>query len=1318
MNDTLLVPITLEILLANNALRGRDFFRTWRHSYAALRDFCSPEPMAFDCDIEDNRTGAFLHWTLPRSLRASQPGSSTAFPLVPNRWLINRVYPSAETATAVAPPNTKSWVVESDHLQNDAAKASYFLVGDDVLTNWNKGISADPVSSAGIVPPGSSPAANAHPVNMGKAFALDEWAEHTPLPPMFLTAIAPGNLEFSGYVPFNEGVFSFYDDLEGVPGDATLSYQVIGWYSDAHQDVVAAVPPQFTSTQKPGDRSAAVLAALNWQLPRLADGTLPPFPNLNLKTSLYHGTARKLRWQTQPNAFSTPDELEDTRNQQNLNVAMANNSVDAFSTLVGTQLAVKGYEKAEHVIELLRAFHYDLLPLLNQPNGSELLGEHIRQEWFSSRTGGTQWAIVAEPRPAAPATNAQAPAKPAPRKVTLAEKEAKEAEEATWLQRLNIAQQEVNQLLIDLASQQWALHAAWWKKGYYTAANQPANLDYVDQFDSDEQHLQNQVLATLRSLTEKLTKVPNVAQEPGDTQDADGNKQDQYLKAIKEFMERPAEKFPDGSTLTDRGKTLKAVTQPRYWLPTNPSVVISQVQPSDITNPASSLPVRQAQPAGGGPAPEKFAKLPGALQAGVAQLYDELLNPAAPAAASPPGAAKPTPTTWRQQWHPMYLEWEVVYTDVPYVDSVTKQPNWQFNGTDYELRAGLRGVAAPQLISGRSLLSPNAQLTFKARLKKFAEQYQSGENDLQKICDEIGQIDDWKFLSQELVGFNEWLTQRDTRIFRASTGEVCRDPNGQPVLDRNGQPLTLEKILGFPTTSRTPGYDTPAAAQGLINSVPAIAPTPSGRSAFPFHAVRSGQLYLNHLVLYDKFGRKLELVEPDMAGMLDANVFPLIRDAALLPSFNLMPDVEATVQLPPRLLQPARLDLLLIDQQDSRLAVGQGFGGQPVAGWLLANHLDQALLIFAPDGSSLGEISVNHTGPGTPRWVAPPHPIDWLKDLDHAAALAAIQSRFPRLGRFVTELEGKKAADFATLLHVIDSTLWTVDPLGSRADQHLSVLVGRPLALVALQVQFSLYGSPLTGCDWLADDAGSSPLTNGAKFSVRLGNQASREDGVIGYFKTESSDIDYRTFHSVVAPADDEAYGRDQHYVRQIGPLASTDGNYLSLAVGSEAKTDITLLVDPRATIHATTGILPVKTLVLPQHFVHEALANMEISFRVGPLLSRIKPVPVSQASPSLATATTPATNPPGAGAAANLVEALSYLPMSEKNGTWRWWEKTSTSDPTWKSYELLNATTTADLSGGATALPAPATLREGYLQLRANLDDGPPEEFPEATED
>ncbi|MFF2076171.1 discoidin domain-containing protein [Kitasatospora sp. NPDC058162] len=52
----------------------------------------------------------------------------------------------------------------------------------------------------------------------------------------------------------------------------------------------------------------------------------------------------------------------------------------------------------------------------------------------------------------------------------------------------------------------------------------------------------------------------------------------------------------------------------------------------------------------------------------------------------------------------------------------------------------------------------------------------------------------------------------------------------------------------------------------------------------------------------------------------------------------------------------------------------------------------------------------------------------------------------------------------------------------------------------------------------------------------------------------------------------------------------------------------LTLLADPRGTIHATTGLLPAASLRLPTAHVQDPLAAMAVSFRLAPLLTTTEP--------------------------------------------------------------------------------------------------------------
>jgi hypothetical protein len=91
--------------------------------------------------------------------------------------------------------------------------------------------------------------------------------------------------------------------------------------------------------------------------------------------------------------------------------------------------------------------------------------------------------------------------------------------------------------------------------------------------------------------------------------------------------------------------------------------------------------------------------------------------------------------------------------------------------------------------------------------------------------------------------------------------------------------------------------------------------------------------------------------------------------------------------------------------------------------------------------------------------------------------------------------------------------------------------------------------------------------------------------------------------------------------VGYLNPIGSVDGNYLSLPFHAEtsrgaagasiptptpesASVFVTMLLDPRAAVNATTSLLPTKSVELPNKYIKKALESMAVTFRVGPLLT------------------------------------------------------------------------------------------------------------------
>ena len=1236
-NAPLIVPIDLEVLNINHGVHQRDTFRWWQFNYLALKDFKSPEPMAGGNNSGSPEPGIHLHWTLPRALRhgAQNSGDSAVdYPLVPNRWLIVRfVGGTARKATA--------WVVESDCPFSsktpsvDSAQTSLYLVNPDIINAWKA--SSDPKRNSTKLDPSVNEPQIA---NIGVSFPLANWKEQAPSD-MFLTAVAPANASFSVYYPQNIGVFSFYDSLKGIDQD-TVSYLAVGWYSDSSKDIMAS----WKSSASPTAYSD-LLEKLKW--------TVAGSPPDKASASLYQGMAFAIPWQRNGNP-PDKDPLQAIRNSGDLDISVGNTTIDAFGALAAKQLQAAGHPS--ETINMLKAFNYGLLPVINEVNGSALLKRKVRQAWYGSKPGGYSWDIVPKESDGETVPDLT-------------------AAEAAWLLQLNKDQAALDEALAELQGLQWRFNSLWWKLGLdpddMFPESPPGVTNAKLQHELDPKNMQgisSQVIHQLTQIEGMLSKVPRPSQGVANTQQA-------FQEGILAFAEKKA---------LSKEKILKAVAAPRLWKANNPVVVVSGVEPAPAVNPNSNLTVRSGDALVTGfdvknatvntstatsaiPAVADLAHIANWQTQLQALIHEYVFLDPANAAAIAKAISKPETAVaavmsahsasvykgtlpemsldnWSQPWKPVFMEWKANYAYVPHQTS--GNGNWTFDGTDYHFTPQGGAKIENRDVGGISILSPHAQFVFGARLKEFVTQFGS-ETQLKQLEEWIEQIGQWKYLAQELTNFNEWLAMHDHRAFRR--------PTTQDNVGSGNAKQSAAALAGFENESK----GLPAAHQGGVGSVPFL---PNGPD-IPFHGVRQGQVYFETLFLYDNFGRILHVVAPGAdSGLFDAKNFPLVRDAAMLPAPKINPNIAAAAQLPPRLLQHGRLDFSLIDGKTDQSALETHIN--PIAGWVLPNHLDRSVSLYAPGGAAMGEYGLVETPQGnkTGGWRPPPH--------QKIKSLADVAKQAPHLAQLLGATALKTEANFNTFLQVIDDSLWTVDPLGNRADQNLSVLIGRPLALVRTRLQFRLDGPALQASDWAATFTPPKPAFPDFKFAIRLGDQATRRDGVIGYF----IESDYNVFNSVAAPQTTAP----QSYVHQIGPLGEQGGqNYLSLSFNPASSMTLTLLVDPRAGMHAISGILPAKEVTIPARFVNEPLNSIEVSFQVGPVLTSLETTP-AQGDHQPAHA-----------------QSIHYPFPTEQNGTWSWWEKVD-APANWQGFDLHDATHGAKLDG------LPKTLREGYLQLVLNL--------------
>jgi hypothetical protein len=563
----------------------------------------------------------------------------------------------------------------------------------------------------------------------------------------------------------------------------------------------------------------------------------------------------------------------------------------------------------------------------------------------------------------------------------------------------------------------------------------------------------------------------------------------------------------------------------------------------------------------------------------------------------------PTPFSveaWDQAWSPLFLEWRVHYfptgkDDQKYSFSPT---DWQFDGSQYGwMGTGFHNDALVEYL-GRTMLTPYAPLTFKAKIEKYLKSHPAVSSD--QLKELIKTIAGWDVLSQSLSG----LTDQFITLISQETFPP---------------PAEGDQSIQCPPAEKQPSVTTLIGNQ--YHSVP-IVETTKPQAFFP---VRAGFAQFKSLQIVDAFGQAYggstsgqtsvwintgQGFEPTLGQGLSLSVAPTVppdRAQAILKA--LKKDIVGGFQLPPRLVQSARLDLDFLANDGSGPA-GTSANPNPVCGWLVPNHLEGGISVYDGDGSPLGDLLALPPGakcdnwrprPGTPGTKPPP---TCPADIKNPALRSVVQS-----------IAAQSLDTFRDLLKTIDETLWMVDPLGGRKDQFLSVLIGRPLAVVQTRVKLSLLGDPVFNQFW--DRTCTNPReTDPAKckqlkdtggvldvnFSVRLGSLELRNDGLIGYYLSSEN---YANFYTVHYP--DKVSASDKYLRRIIDPAATGDrqpynGN-VSVKPNGDAAT-VTMLLDPRGVVHAYTGVLPVVSAALPGQLIEEFIRGLQVTFRTGPVVA------------------------------------------------------------------------------------------------------------------
>jgi hypothetical protein len=1276
--SVLLVPMHIDALVINRQITAAGLYNRWRFDYSQMNQYESPMLPPFD----DQKTappsmGVYLHWALPDGLThgVENEKGSIEFPLVPNRWLVVRLQEAKPTA---------AWVVLSDEL--GASCASPFI---------------DPQQSA----PGQIV-----PTRLGGVRTLDQWdaamgeAGVPALVEPFLKAVAPGNVTFAAFAPGVENVFAFHDDLQKMEA-ARLTYLVLGWYSHPESmDPLFSLSADAWKNQflfnaslqfqaeldsgllsedlkkifvdngfpLPEDAEVANLPATGeWRITageqtyaaRLENGevyfydiTVTVADNLNWavrldgaplpQRTLVHGMIYGVDWNPKAELKRPPDCPDSRTVYQQVRVSVGNTAIEALSALISSQAE---NAEVEHIqTELLDAFQYDLLSTLDESGGRTLLDQNIRQAWFGSELGGTLWRIVARER-----DDSQA-GQPLP--VVTPEHE-------KWLADLNYQQRELDAQRRLLASQQWELYALWWKSKRISFAPQPKSKDRQAALSNAKKQLPfhlrssnpNGLLSRVSALQKKVAGMEAVLPLAGGPQSAESIARYALAHHLPDELE------------------LKPTAMPRFWYPTDPVIVISGLGRSEKYNLEGTLFCRRLSQAIGEitviykqkqvrlAAGELKAALPHLSSQNVPACTEQLLaeaffldtNNAAAIAQEYLGSSDASdavsqaidaallqvPTgmkaigrygalAWKQPWVPLFLDWQVrfysTYQQMPDGSYQFDRGSWKYKDSDYSWTGGPLNTLKPGALSysGRIFLTSQAAAPFADRLKGYVDSHKVDDPTAAENL--VERIKKWDILSQTMSGFTSQLAMRDIK------------PNILP--DHTVAPFVENQCESLP----------------FVNIVPDVDVKPGAEPPF-FFPLRAGFFSFENLRIIDSFGRVLDLMHANgNAGGTEQGFFP-IRGR------NLTPDGggdRRLVKLAPRVVQSSRLSFRYVSAQDDRQESGLAAGANPVCGWLLPNHLNHSIAVYATDGSLLGDLLLIEKSGGQKSASWQPAPGSRTGQISN-----------PHLKSMITALISRDdpGAALADLLNVIDKTLWTSDPLGERGDLNLSVLIGRPLALVRSNLKLELSGRPYYNQSWHETFQDGSPDLKENQgglldlaFCVRLGNSELRSNGLVGYFQG----VDYDQFHAVQLPEDFAP--ADKQFIQQI----RTDENGLKLkfqpatgaAFDPTGSVYVTMLVDPRGVVQAESGLLPTKTVELPQTYFAEPLKRMAVKFRVGPLL---------------------------------LDAQIKLIPQpAEHLGKWNWIQARSTAPGNWEASPVGKANASAQLTGG------PYVICEGWLEF------------------
>ncbi|ROS01700.1 hypothetical protein EDC56_2145 [Sinobacterium caligoides] len=541
-------------------------------------------------------------------------------------------------------------------------------------------------------------------------------------------------------------------------------------------------------------------------------------------------------------------------------------------------------------------------------------------------------------------------------------------------------------------------------------------------------------------------------------------------------------------------------------------------------------------------------------------------------------------TEWTSQpWNPLCVEWrlDLHAESEDELASTSHQANYKpdyitsryrvpLNDNEFSLPGASvdyfykkqQGIVIddnPNVVYGRSLLTFKVKDQIRDKLDEALEHTSKVEADetselITTLKAALAYIDDDKnhILTQQLNGFHENLL-----MYSEDTSLCVDDP------------------LAFSAVASQDKNFSDRVNQALGNG---FYKQPS--LGHEFTPIKSGVTQLNGVRIIDSFGRFKDLdcsrVTQPQRDVIGNNMFT-----------------------PPRILQPLRLafrwknHLEAVTQQQT-----------PICGWINYNVFDETIVCYSAAGDCIG--SINSDGEWNDQFGVK-QSLSVIKDVKLKIFISKLLSFHPD-NRLVNT--GKNYLPL--LKKAIQRAQENIEPdVENEQAQGFSI---KPLAVVSAVLDLQLYGFSEINKSWsalskdLATNKRSSRCYGDVKFPIKLGEYRNLDDGLVAYWQVNRNGAldKHGSFpQSDMQDVDgwiDGANFKPEEF-DYIDSVDEEGVNNIEQSLNDEP-IELLMLMDPKSVVHATTGIVPKKSLCLdPMLYVH-SLEAMHERYFAAPLLT------------------------------------------------------------------------------------------------------------------